>query len=117
MLAVKFPEESASLRYNPSPLSEYDCSSNLNLMKKVLNRRGLQLNLNVQTVLASKNNFELAKWVRTLMDPATEQQQPRESLQTVQTVRELPSMRSPEQTPKKVEEKGKKKMESAEREK
>jgi hypothetical protein len=34
-------------------------------------------------------------------------------LQTVHTVRELPIMRSPEQTPKKIEEKGKKKMESA----
>lgn len=69
MLALRFPEDAAMLKYNPTPVSEYDCTTNLNLMKKVLNKRGLQLNINVQTVLTSKNNFELAKWFRGLCEP------------------------------------------------
>jgi hypothetical protein len=123
MLAIKYPEDSATLRYNAAPLSDYDCTSNLNLMKKLLNRKGLQLNLNIHTVLASKNNFELARWLRTLIDPPPEQTAANYARESVQSHRELPMMRSPEQTPKKTEEKGEKgekgekKMESAERKK
>lgn len=69
MLGIKYPEDAGILKYNPNPVSEYDCTTNLNLMKKVLNKRGLQLNINVQTVLTSKNNFELAKWFRGLCEP------------------------------------------------
>jgi hypothetical protein len=42
--------------------------NNLNQMKRVLNRHGLQLNLNVNEVLGSKNNYELAKWFKALID-------------------------------------------------
>lgn len=37
-------------------------------MKKILNKKELQQNLNVSIVLQSKNNFELAKWFKALMD-------------------------------------------------
>jgi len=37
-------------------------------MKKVLNKHGLQLNLNVNDILHSKNNYELAKWFKALID-------------------------------------------------
>jgi hypothetical protein len=57
MLTLRFPEETQKLKYNPNPVSEYDCMNNLNLMKKTLNKHGLQLNLNVNQVLNSKNNF------------------------------------------------------------
>ncbi len=87
------------LRYNPAPLSEYDCTGNLNMMKKVLNRRGLQPNLNVQAILTSKNNFELARWLRTLIEPPNDppisnysSQPPRDS---IKSFRELPQARSP----------------------
>jgi len=68
MLGIKFPEEAAKLKYNMTPLSEYDATCNLTLMKKILNKHGLQLNLNINTVLTSKNNFELAKWFKNLID-------------------------------------------------
>ena len=68
LLLLRFPEEVARLKFNATPVSEYDCTRNLNMMKKVLNRNGLQLNLNVSEVLASKNNYELAKWFRGLLD-------------------------------------------------
>lgn len=68
LLLLRFPEEVARLKFNATPVSEYDCTRNLNMMKKVLNRNGLQLNLNVSEVLASKNNYELAKWFRALLD-------------------------------------------------
>ncbi len=70
MLSVKYPEEAALLKYNPNPISDYDCTYNLNIMKKVLSKRGLQPNLNVLTVFNSKNNFELAKWFKGLFEPA-----------------------------------------------
>ena len=57
MLIIRFPEEVSKLKYNPAPLSDYDCNSNLALMKKVLNKHGLQLNLNLNTVFSSKNNY------------------------------------------------------------
>ena len=55
MLQIAFSEE--KVKFNSSPVSDYDCSSNLNTMKKTLNKHGLQLNLNVSEVLNSKNNF------------------------------------------------------------
>ena len=55
MLLIRFSED--RIKYNSSPVSEYDFMSNLNLMKKVLNKHGLQLNLNVNEVLGSKNNY------------------------------------------------------------
>jgi hypothetical protein len=67
MLCAKFPEEAHRIKYNPSPVSNYDCTSNLNQMKKLLNRKGLQLNLNVSEVAESKNNFELARWFKNLL--------------------------------------------------
>ena len=116
MLLAKFPEEAAVLKYNPTPVSEYDCTTNLNLMKKVLNKRGLQLNINVQTVLTSKNNFELARWFRGLCEPAETgvsnySSLPRDSVSTHRdTTRKMQ-----DETPKKCEEKEKekKKIESA----
>lgn len=57
MLAFKYPEEASKMKFNSSPLSEYDNNSNLSIMKRVLNNHGLQLNLNIAMVLNSKNNF------------------------------------------------------------
>jgi hypothetical protein len=66
MLSIRFPED--KIKFNLSPLSDYDCSSNLSTVKKSLNKRGLQLNLNINEILNNKNNFELAKWFKALMD-------------------------------------------------
>lgn len=68
MLTIKFPEESNKFKYIPAPLSEYDYTSNLTAMKKLLNKKGLQDNLNITQILNSKNNFELAKWFKSLID-------------------------------------------------
>lgn len=68
MLSLRFPEETLKFKYNLSPVSEYDALNNLTAMKKILNKQGLQLNLNIHTVLNSKNNFELAKWFKALID-------------------------------------------------
>lgn len=68
MLMIRFPEDAAKLKYNPAPISEYDFLNNLTTMKKVLNKHGLQLNLNIDTVLNSKNNFDLAKWFKALVN-------------------------------------------------
>lgn len=69
MLSIKYPEEVGLLKYNPNPISEYDFTYNLNIMKKVLNKRGFQPNLNINTVSTSKNNFELAKWFKCMFEP------------------------------------------------
>lgn len=111
MLVQKFPDDSPLLKYNANPLSDYDCTNNLNLMKKVLNKRGLQLNLNIQTVLTSKNNFELAKWYKSLFDANSNNEQPPISnyaslphpKDNASTYREV-TKKSLEQTPKKQSE-------------
>lgn len=104
MLALRYPEDAGLLKYNPTPVSEYDCTSNLNLMKKVLNKRGLQLNINVQTVLTSKNNFELAKWFRGLCEPMEAVVGNYSSVQrdSVSTHRDM-TRKLHEETPKKAE--------------
>jgi hypothetical protein len=94
MLALKFPEESAGLKYNANPISEYDCTNNLNLMKKALNKRGFQLNLNIQTVLNSKNNFLLAKWFKGLfedVEPANVSNYSSVPRESTSTFRDLPN--------------------------
>lgn len=68
MLCLRFPEETLKFKYNPAPISEYDALNNLTAMKKLLNKLGLQLHLNIHSVLNSKNNFDLAKWFKALVD-------------------------------------------------
>lgn len=68
MLMIRFPEDAPKLKYNPAPISEYDYLNNLTSVKKLLNKHGLQLNLNVEKILNSKNNFDLAKWFKALID-------------------------------------------------
>lgn len=40
----------------------------MNIVQKVLNKHNLQLNLNVQSIVTSKNCFELANWFKNLYD-------------------------------------------------
>ncbi len=103
ILSIKYPEEASLLKYNPNPISEYDCTHNLNIMKKVLNKKGFQPNLNVQNVVSSKNNFELAKWFRCMFEPSevaisNYSSVPRGS---IATYRDLGNRKQIEETPKK----------------
>lgn len=50
------------------PVNQYEQTLNMNFVKKTLNKHGLQLNMNVQQIVASKNCFELANWFRNLYD-------------------------------------------------
>ena len=50
------------------PKNDYEFTHNLNLVKKILNKSSLQLNMNVAEVVRSKNSFELANWFRNLYD-------------------------------------------------
>lgn len=69
MLGEIFPEDFTSkVKVHLNPISEYDCTNNLNIIKKILNKYGLQLNLNINSVLSSKNCFEFANWVKNLVD-------------------------------------------------
>lgn len=40
----------------------------MNIVKKVLNKHNLQLNMNVQQIVLTKNCFELANWFKNLYD-------------------------------------------------
>lgn len=47
----------AKLKIYEKPVNQYEQTMNMNLVKKTLNRYGLQLNLNVPQVISSKNCF------------------------------------------------------------
>jgi len=47
ILKQLFPEDFIKQRIYEKPAGDYESMSNLNLMKKVLNKHGYQLNLNV----------------------------------------------------------------------
>jgi hypothetical protein len=68
MLMIRFPDDAPKFKYNSAPISEYDYLNNLTAIKKLLNKHGLQLNMNINSVLNSKCNFELAKWFKALVD-------------------------------------------------
>ena len=40
----------------------------MNIVKKILNKHNLQLNMNAQAVIAAKNCFELANWFKNLYE-------------------------------------------------
>lgn len=68
ILRKLIPSDISKHKVYEKAINIYEQTQNMNIVQKVLNKHNLQLNLNVQSIVTSKNCFELANWFKNLYD-------------------------------------------------